>query len=136
MTEDNRKLYRQVHPQYVVEDRLSELIFTLSNEPSILSKSTFIPTERDKGFLSVYNSKVFTSKQAHEDYTQKGLKSACVVSVTVQNCTDLNLGVIDDNIPFHGHSSIDYNSIENKKSIIREVASRLRDKAKIEYIPN
>lgn len=120
MPEDNRKLYRQVHPQWFIDNRLWSVALK--------------PTPKDNGFLSVYNGEIFTPKESYEHYTKSGLKSACVVSVTVKNCTDLGLNVIDDNIPFHGHSSIDFNSVQsdNKR---KKKAESLREKAKIEYNP-
>jgi hypothetical protein len=121
MTEDNRKLYRQIHPTWVQDDRPWSKAFS--------------PTPKDNGYLSVYNSEVFTPKEAYEHYTQRGLKSAFVVSLTVQNCTGLKLKVIDDNIPFHGHSSIDFNFIETNNQRDK-IAGQLKKKAIIEYKPN
>lgn len=126
MIENKRKLYRQIHPDWIQDDRPWSRAFS--------------PSPKDNGFLSVYNSEVFTPKEAYEHYSKlkdfKGdfLKSGLVVSMTVQNCTDLGLSVIDDNIPFHGHSSIDFNSIESKNKR-EKIAGRLKDKAKVEYVP-
>ncbi|ADG07527.1 conserved hypothetical protein [Kyrpidia tusciae DSM 2912] len=92
---DRTLLYRQVHPSWVQHGRPSS--------------QTFKPTPKDNKRLSVYDGDMITPSRAWEHYTSHlGLASVGVVSVTVSECTALELYVISDPIPFPEHAIIDF----------------------------
>ena len=111
MVDSNKLLFRQVHPSWVQGEIISQQVFSISSQ-------TFIPTKKDEGFLSVYNSDFFTAESSYVHYTGNNLESSGVVAVDTDECASQNLPVIDDNTPFIGHSSLDY----------REKGTNQRDK--------
>lgn len=97
-------LYRQVHPSFIQGDTISTQVFT---------SQVFKPTTKDSGLLSVYSGEVFSPEDSHIHYSEDNKKSSGVVAVTKEECKINDLPVIDDNIPFVGHCSINYNSLSN-----------------------
>ena len=118
MMEEETLLHRQVHPSFIQGDRLSSLVF---------SSQTFRPTPKDEACLSVYNGNKYDADESYEHYTENEMESAGVVSVSVKECTEIELPVIEDNNPFDGHSFINYR--EKSPSVIKKKATRLKKKA-------
>jgi len=121
--DENTLLHRQVHPAFVQGDSVSEQVFQITSQ-------VFKPTEKDNGLLSVYNGDKFSAQDSHEHFvnTTEG-KSIGVVSVSQFECTNATLKVIEDNDPFDGHSSIDFNDLSQKQ--ISKKARILKSKAMI-----
>lgn len=118
MTEDTL-LLRQVHPSFVQGDSISSQVF---------SSQTFKPTPKDQGLLSVYNGEKFTPDDAFIHYTtNQNLESAGVVAVSSKECQEEELPVNEDNDPFDGHCSINYNGLSNSQ--ISKKAQKLKAKA-------
>jgi len=112
-------LFRQVHPKFVQGDSVSTQVFT---------SQTFRPTEKDDNLLSVYNENNFTAEESYSHYTDQGYESAGVVGVSKEECDGVELPVNEDNDPFEGHCSIDYNglssnSMKNKGKKLKNLAS-------------
>ncbi|AZQ59321.1 hypothetical protein EJ994_11070 [Maribacter sp. MJ134] len=116
--EENTLLHRQVHPSFIQGDRLSSLVF---------SSQTFKPTPKDEKCLSVYNGDKYQPDESYEHYVDTEMESVGVVSVSLQECNDIELPVVEDNIPFDGHSFIDYR--EKSNSQIKKKATLLKKKA-------
>lgn len=117
MDADN-KLFRQVHPSFVQGDSVSSQVF---------SSQTFKPTPKDENRLSVYNEALFTAKESFEHFLEQGYISAGVVGVSKKECDAENLPVNEDNIPFEGHCSIDYNGLG--AGCIKKKAKKLKNYA-------
>ena len=114
--ENNTLLLRQVHPSWVVGDKISQQVF---------SSQTFTPTKKDNGLLSVYNGEVYNANSAFEHHTNElNLQSAGVVAVSKEECTNNSLPVIEDNAPFEGHCSIDYRELSG--GALKKTASLLK----------
>lgn len=108
-------LIRQVHPQWMVGETISQLVF---------SSQTFKPTPKDEGLLSMYNGELFEPSEAYEHYTNLNLQSSGVVAVTPAECETIPVPVLEDNHPFEGHCSLDYRELGNNK--IKKAASTLK----------
>ncbi len=116
--DSNNKLFRQVHPSFVQGNSVSSQVF---------SSQTFRPTSKDNNKLSVYNEIVFSAKESFDHYQSLGYISAGVVGVSKGECDLENLPVNEDNLPFNGHCSIDYNGLE--ASAIKNKAKKLKNYA-------
>lgn len=110
MTSDTL-LHRQVHPAWIQEGRITSQVFK--------------PTPKDGRLLSVYNGDLINAENSfnHHVLTLR-LKSIGVVSVSVLNCTEIDLEARPDPEPFEEHSIIDFNGnsnsdIERKSKILR-----------------
>jgi len=125
--EDNTLLHRQVHPTWVVNNKVSSQTFEAESKMEIASL-TFIPSPKDEGKLSVYNGEKHSAKEAFMHYTEQGFQSCGVVSVLVSECKEINLPCTEDNHPFDGHSYIDYTN-EPSKGSIKNKAQKLKKKA-------
>lgn len=124
--EGKKLLHRQIHPSFVVNDIVSNQAFT--EDSLIVSSSVFNPTEKDKDKLSVYNGNKFSAKEAYEhfapEYTSYG-----VLSLTEEEILSVTpLTSIDDDIPFDGHSHIDFSQVTSKNQKTKR-AGKLRDLA-------
>jgi hypothetical protein len=111
-------LLRQVNPSWIVGDTISQQAF---------SSQTFKPTPKDEGLLSVYNGEVFEAYAAYDHFTSQGHPSVGVVAVTPTECDTIPVPILEDNIPFHGHCSLDYrqlsgNGIKKAASILKNYA--------------
>ncbi len=119
--EENKLLHRQVHPAFIQGNSLSSQAFSFTSQ-------VFTPTHKDKGFLSVYNGKIFNAEEAYNHYTTNpSFESGGVVSVSASECEELSLKIYEDNNPFFGHNSIDFNDF-NQSQII-SLAKKLKAKA-------
>ena len=107
----NRKtlLLRQISPSWLDD-----------GDPT---SQAFIPTAKDKGYLSVYNGDMVTAEESWLYHTQElGLISVGVVAVSLGECAALELSVEPDPAPFPSHVIIKFTGYTN---------SRIRDKAKV-----
>lgn len=114
-------LLRQVHPSFVQADGISVQVFSITSQ-------VFRPTPKDNHKLSVYNGDKFTPIRSFEHFTDSPLnKSIGVVAVSCQECQLESLPYEEDNIPFDGHSVIDFNllgsnEIEKKSKKLKKAA--------------
>ncbi len=105
------QLYRQIHPNFVREGRAGSRAFR--------------PSSRDPCRLSVYDGDQITAKKAWQHYTSTLHKeSSGVMAVTVNECTRMNLDVVDDHIPYEEHAFIEFGN--STKSQIKRISKNLR----------
>lgn len=111
-------LYRQVHPNWYVKQRVSSQAFTA--------------TKKDCGKLSVDNGDKINPDQSYHDHTvNRNLKSVGVLAVTGQECMSLDLPVSPDPVPGHlSHTLIDLSdatlSNSERKTKERELLAAAR----------
>lgn len=115
-------LHRQIHPSWVQNNAISAQAFLTEITVSSLA---FLPSEKDKGMLSVYNGEKFTAEESYQHFT-KSFISGGVLSVSVIEVQTEELSVIENNTPFDGHTVIDYTSLESN-SKIKKKAQKLRN---------
>lgn len=124
--EDNTELHRQIHPSFVVNDQVSNLAF--SEDKFVIASVAFNPTEKDNNKLSVYNGLKFTPEASFEHYS-KQYTSCGTLTVIVKEVNDIPaLDCSEDNIPFDGHSYIDFTNVSSKNQKSK-AAGKLRDVA-------
>ncbi len=122
-------LHRQVHPSFVLENKISTQVFEEAiQRSSQIASSVFTPKSTDDGFLSVYNGEKHSAKDSYQHYVSQNFESAGVVAVTKGECGALSLPCIDDNDPFDGHASIDFkplgnNAIKAKAKLLKNFAT-------------
>ncbi len=110
----NTLLYRQVHPSWIQNGRITS--------------QAFRPTPKDEKRLSVYDGDQITAEAAWQHYTNDlGYTSAGVLAVTVEECDNLELPVVPDPATFQEHTLIDFSAfsrsqIETKAKILRAKA--------------
>ncbi len=110
----NTLLYRQVHPSWIQNGRITS--------------QAFRPTPKDEKRLSVYDGDQITAEAAWQHYTNDlGYTSAGVLAVTVEECDNLELPVVPDPATFQAHTLIDFSAfsrsqIETKAKILRAKA--------------
>ena len=113
---DDTLLYRQVHPRFVQQNRVTS--------------QAFQPNSNDANLLSVYDGDQIEAADAWEHYTVvQQLPSAGVVAVTVSECSGLQLPVVLDGIPYSEHAYIDCSGYgrrarSNKAKRLRSLANR------------
>jgi len=116
---DDTLLFRQVHPSFIQGDTISSQVFT---------SQVFKPTPKDEGLLSVYNGELFSADEAFYHYVEDGnKKSVGTLAISKSECDQNNLPIRNDNIPFDGHCSIDYNGLSN--NAIGKKAKKLKSLA-------
>ena len=118
--EKNTLLHRQVNPSFVQADSVSSQAFSVTSQ-------TFKPTPKDDFKLSVYNGEKYTAEDSYVHFTNEGYSSAGVLSLAVSECDTESLPAIEDNIPFDGHSYVDFteltgSSIEKKAKKLKKYA--------------
>lgn len=111
---DNTMLLRQIHPNFVQNDKVSS--------------QAFRPTTKDNERLSVYDGDRFTAISSYQHYTANH-KSVGVMGVTIEECSVLGLIIQDDPSEFPGHAVIDFSgltktAIEKKSKQLKVVASQ------------
>lgn len=122
--ENKKLLHRQIHPSFVVNDIVSNQAF--AEETLLISSGAFNPTEKDENKLSVYNDEKFSAKESYEHYTAN-YPSYGVLSLTEEEILSVSpLTSTDDNIPFDGHSYIDFSRVTSKNQKTKK-AGKLRD---------
>ncbi len=116
-------LHRQVHPSWVQNNVVSAQAFIQEKD---ISSLTFTPSLKDEDKLSVYNGTIFTAEQSYNHYTQH-FESHGVLSVERIECKSIELlEILDDNVPFDGHSCIDFSNVTSKNQI-KIKAQKLRN---------
>lgn len=102
-------LYRQIHPDFVVDEKVTS--------------QAFKPTKRNSN-ISVYNGSMIDARQAWEHYTKtQRRKSAGVMAVTDTECEFQDLTVTSDPTPsFKEHMLISFDGL-SKSAIKRAVRS-------------
>lgn len=109
----NSLLHRQIHPNWIAERQISS--------------QAFLPTTQHRGCLSVYDGEGITAGDAYKHYTSHGYASVGVLSVTVDECRQLDLFVRNDPLEFSEHHAvIDFEPITGSRAR-RRVAKQLRD---------
>lgn len=117
--QDSTILHRQVHPSLVQDNKFSSKAFEIGSvRVGQIASSVFMPRESDRNQLSVYNGDKFSAEESHDHYIQT-LKSAGVVSVSVQECKSIELSAAEDNIPFDGHSYIDFKTLNKSQAKVK-----------------
>jgi hypothetical protein len=107
-------LLRQIHPSFIQEGRVTS--------------QAFRPTPKDELHLSVDNGDCITPSAAWERFNDNpACSSAGVQAVKAQDCSQEELPVIEDGIPYAEHCSIDFSSFDRKT--IERKAKLLRFKA-------
>ncbi len=124
--EGKKLLHRQIHPSFVVNDIVSNQAFT--EDSLVVSSGAFNPTEKDEDKLSVYNGNKFSAKESYEHFITN-YSSYGVLSLTEEEILSITpLTSKDDNIPFDGHSHIDFSQVSSKNQKTKK-AGKLRDLA-------
>lgn len=116
LTNTTELLYRQVHPRFVDEGRVSSQAFT--------------PSEKDNGRLSVSQSTKTTPESAYHFFTEtRKLQSVGVWAVSVEEADSLELPVFSDPLPDDpSHAVIDFN--KHSTTAKRKLGSRLAEFAR------
>lgn len=117
--QESTMLHRQVHPDLVQDNKISSKVFEIGLVPvGQMASSVFVPKESDNNQLSVYNGDKFSAEESFDHYIQT-LKSTGVVSVSIEECKSIQLDAAEDNIPFDGHSYIDFNTLKKSQAKIK-----------------
>lgn len=113
---DDTLLLRQIHPRAI--------------SGNVVWKTVFIPSESDKGCLSVYDGDKITPEEAWIHYTEiEGRESKGVMAVTVAQCKKLGLSVISaPTITSPAHALIDFTHLLTSNQI-EKIAKKLRNNA-------
>ena len=107
-------LLRQVNPSFLQNGRVTSQVFR--------------PTPKDQEMLSVDNGDRVTPEQSFFRFTSvPACRSHGVMAVSVKECTDCNLPIIEDGDPYPEHCSINFSA--NSKSQTEKHAKVLRSNA-------
>jgi len=106
LSDPDEPLYRQVHPAFVHDGRISS--------------QAFRPTRKDEGLLSVARGALTTPEEAYRRHTQRrGLPSRGVARVAVGTCEAVQLGVWADPetepVEDPAHAVIDFRGLSSKE---------------------
>ena len=100
---DDTLLFRQIHPSWVKEDRITRQAFT--------------PTPKDEAKLSVYDGEQITAEGSWCHYAQEcGYPSKGVMAVTVGECAAYGREVVLDSVPYREHAYIDFAGLSRSKA--------------------
>ncbi len=124
ITDAGEFLHRNAHPSFVDNGRVSSQAFLLK--------------AADKGQLSVQQNSKAVAAIAYKRYTARGLKSAGVWSVTVAECSELNVKAYDDpDIDDDSHAILNLTSysVSQARKITDKLAKKARDRG-CQYSPN
>ncbi len=95
-------LLRQIHPHFYQAGRVTS--------------QAFRPTPKDGSYLSVDNGDLVQPQEAWKRFTKDMLcTSIGVAAVSVAECEEQNLAVVEDGNPYPEHCSIDFSSLEKKE---------------------
>lgn len=95
-------LLRQIHPHFFQAGRITS--------------QAFRPTPKDDSYLSVDNGDHVQARAAWERFTAHVLcTSIGVAGVSLAQCQEQNLPVIEDGNPYPEHCSIDFSGLEKKE---------------------
>lgn len=107
-------LLRQIHPSFVTEDGPGS--------------QAFRPTPKDHDRLSFDDGDRISAHSAWLRYTgERGLQSEGVLGVQVEECTELQLMVEPDGIPYPEHVSVDFSGKSQTQR--KTLSKQLRDRA-------
>jgi len=96
-------LMRQIHPSWIQAGRVTS--------------QAFRPTPKDEHCLSVYDGDQISPQAAYQHFTADlALTSVGVMSVTVAECTELELSVKADPEPYPEHVLIDFSAFSKKQT--------------------
>ena len=107
-------LYRQVHPSWVTDGKITS--------------QAFKPTRKDGSLLSVYDGDMITAQEAWYHYTRVlGYLSCGTIAVSFSECSSLGLPVRPDPSLYPEHTVIDFTGLsrsqrERKADSLRKVA--------------
>lgn len=105
-------LLRQIHPSFLNGNQAST--------------QAFRPTPKDKDRLSFDDGDQITAQAAWQRYIkERGLRSAGVLAVTVQECESEDLEVIPDGVPDPQHVSVNFAGKTNGQR--KTISKHLRD---------
>ncbi len=120
LPDEDELLFRQVHPNFVVDGQLS-------SQP-------FQPTEKDDNKLSVDRASLTNAASSHALYVANGFSSAGVYALSVKEFSSEALPCVSDPLPATAelqanaaHAFADYSS--HKPSKQKTIAKRLKQKA-------
>lgn len=113
-------LFRQVHPNFVVDGQLS-------SQP-------FQPTDKDADKLSVDRSSLTDAAASHALFVENGFSSVAVYALSVKEFSDQDLPCVSDPLPSAeklkanpAHAYADYSGHGASKQ--KAIAKRLKQKA-------
>jgi hypothetical protein len=112
---DGTLLHRQIHPDWVQEDRPTS--------------QAFRPAPKDDNLLSVYDGDLISPDRAWMHYTQSMQHSSYgVCSLTVAECTSVALQARPDGALFAEHAVIDFRGVgrkdaERRAKMLRRLAT-------------
>jgi hypothetical protein len=106
---DETLLLRQIHPNFVQNDRVTS--------------QAFRPTPKDEGKLSVYDGDMISAEDSWKHHTGVGFGSAGVLGITVRECNAEWLVVCPSPDVFPEHAHVDFNGPGLSKAEIRGKAS-------------
>ena len=99
-------LLRQVHPAFIQQGKVTSQVFR--------------PTPKDQGKLSVYNGDKITPADAWEHFTaQPDCRSVGILAVSIAECAEAKLPVIEDTDPFPEHCSIYFSDFSKSQIDIK-----------------
>ena len=107
-------LLRQIHPGFIQGGRVTS--------------QAFRPTPKDEFLLSVDNGDRVSAEASWQRFiANSGCKSVGVQAVSLAECTEQELPVIEDGVPHPEHCSINYTAfdkkaIEKKSKLLRAQA--------------
>lgn len=120
LPDDDELLFRQVHPNFVVDGQLS-------SQP-------FQPTDKDANKLSVDRSSLTDAASSHALYVANGFASAGVYALSVGEFGKETLPCVSDPLPATevsqanpAHAVADYSAHSSSKQ--KTIAKRLKQKA-------
>lgn len=121
LQQPDEMLYRQVHPSWLREGRITSQVFN--------------PFPKDKGLLSVTREEMTTAEATYSLFTSRGFFSVGVVAVKVEECSQTALEAYHDPEDKAGfedpaHSVIDFRALINLDKERKRRAQVLADKAK------
>jgi hypothetical protein len=109
-------LLRQVNPSFIQNGRVTSQVFR--------------PTPKDLEMLSVDNGDRITSEASFVRFTSTpNCRSHGVMAVSVNECSDCSLQIIEDGDPYPEHCSIDFRGVG--KSQTEKYAKTLRSCAEM-----
>ena len=108
-------LLRQIHPTFIQAERVTS--------------QAFRPTPKDESRLSVDDGDRISAEAAWQRFShQPNCQSIGVLGVTVEECSQRNLPVVPDGVPYPEHVSIDFQGLANKQ--IEKIAKLLANDAR------
>lgn len=120
LDDENELLFRQVHPNFIVDGQLSS--------------APFRPTPKDGDKLSVDRSAIATAAESHALYTSNGFSSVAVYALNVKEFQDEAVRCVADPVPASeqqaanpAHAYADYSGHGSAKQ--KTIAQRLKIKA-------